>query len=431
MSARSQLPPDYRRNFAALLGDFFFFGVASSFLNQTTVLPSLVRQLTSSAPLVGLVATLQNGGWLLPQLIVANYVASKPLKKRYILIPAAIGRLSYPLLALVIWQLAIPHPDVALAVFFLVITFFAVSDGLASVPWFDVLSKSLSPELRGRLVGIAQMSTGIASVLVGVVVHRILGPEGPPFPDNYALLFAIASGSFFLSLLSISSLREHPGKVSQERPSWRAFMARLVQVVREHKAFRLVIITRLLIRWGDMAAPFYVVYALDVLHFDQGAVGLFISAQVIGGIISGLVMGYVAEHEGTRKIIRISGWLAVGTPLLALGIPMLRPLSPAGLLPYLYALVFAAMGALMNANMAGFMNYILEIAPETERPAYVGLANTLGSLILLAPFLGGWVLEAFSYGVLLTVTAMVCLAGLIVSRWLEEPRQRRMATASA
>ena len=418
--------PDHRRNFAALLGDYFFFGVALSFINQTTVLPSLVRQLTASAPLIGLVTTLQSGGWLLPQLFVANYVAGKPLKKRYIIVPAFIGRVTYPLLALVIWRWAIPHPQITLALFFLALAFFFLCDGLASVPWLDVLSKSLSPQQRGRLIGLAQMSTGLASVGVGLAVRRILGPSGPGFPDNYALLFAIASGFFFLSLLSFAQLQEQ-----QERASWTDYLSRLRSVLSQDHSFRRVTIVRLLIGGSNMAMPFYVVYALDKLHFDPETVGLFISVQVIGGILSGLLMGYINEHHGTRAVIRLSGWLAIGAPLLALTIPWVRTWLPAGLLPYAYAMIFAALGALVNANMAGFVNYILEIAPAEDRPAYIGLANTLSSVVLVAPFLGGWILQATSYPVLLTVTAGLCLAGLLLSGWLEEPRHRHVSAASS
>jgi MFS family permease len=426
MPFNGELPPHYRRNFAALLGDFFFFGVAMSFISQSTVMPSLVRQLTSSAPLIGLVTTILSGGWMLPQLIMANYVTGKPIKKPYVIIPALLGRLGHPLLALAIWLLAVPYPNLVLVLFFLVLSLFIMTDGIASVAWFDVFSKSLPPARRGRLVGLAQMSTGIAGIGAGIAVSHILGPNGPGFPVNYALLFAIASGFFFLSLLSFAQVREMPLEVAQGRLPWSSYLGRLISVMRADYLFRLVILVRLLVMGGNMAIPFYVVYALDVLQFDQGVVGVFLSAQVVGSILSGLVMGYIGERRGTRAVIRLTAVMAVSAPALALGISWLRLWLPEGLLMHVYALIFAILGALGNANMAGFMNYILEIAPAAERATYVGLANTLGSVILIVPFLGGWVLQAFSYPVLLSVTAIVCLAGLISTIWLGEPRQRRI-----
>ena len=424
MSPTPDWQPDERRNFAAFFGDFFFFGVAMSFVSQTTVLPSLARQLTDSAPLIGLVSTLQTGGWMLPQLIASNYVGSYPLKKPLIVIPALIGRATYPLLALAIWSWAETLPDLVLALLLIAITFFFICDGLASVPWFDLFSKSLPPARRGRLIGVAQMSTGLVGVGAGAAVSFILGPQGPGFPANYALLFAIASLFFFVSLVALLQVREHPSEETTSRQPWSNYLARLASVMYRDRTFCLVIVVRLLVAWANMASPFYVVYALDVLGFDQGVVGVFVSAQVIGGILSGMIMGYLNERRGTRAVIRLAAALAVSAPLLALAMAALRLTLPLSGRLLLYAPVFSLLGALGNAGMAGFMSYILEAAPPGERPTYVGLANTLSAVVLLAPFLGGWILAATSYPVLFSATALICLIGLIGAWRLEEPRHR-------
>jgi MFS family permease len=425
MEANANLPPHYRRNFIAFLVDYFMFDVGMNFLSQTAVLPSLVRHLTDSAPLIGLVSTLQTGGWLLPQLIAASYVASQPRKKPYIVIPALIGRLTYPLLAFAIWKLAVPSPDLTLILLFVSITIFFASDGLASVPWFDLLSKSLPATRRGRLIGLSQMTGGITSVGAGIAVGYILGPSGPDFPANYATLFAIASACFLISLIAILPIKEQPDTATPERLSWRAFFSQLAGVMRLDVTFRLVILIRLFVTWGSMAAPFYVIYALDVLHFDQGVVGIFVSAQVIGGILSGLGMGYIGERVGTRAIIRLAAAMAVIVPLLALLVAGVRHLLAGDVVVYAYALIFAVSGAVGNAQLAGFMNYILEAAPNHQRPAYIGLANTLGGVALVAPFLGGWIVQLTgSYTVLFVATAFICFLGLIGTAWMEEPRHR-------
>ena len=102
----------------------------------------------------------------------------------------------------------------------------------------------------------------------------------------------------------------------------------------------------------------------------------------------------------------------------------LRLTLPASWRWLLYAPVFSLLGALNNAGMAGFMSYILEAAPPGERPTYVGLANTLSAVVLLAPLLGGWILAATSYPILFSTTALTCLVGLAGAWRLEEPRQR-------
>jgi hypothetical protein len=42
------------RTFWGIAGDMFFFGIGASLTSQTTVIPSFLATLTSSAPLIGL-----------------------------------------------------------------------------------------------------------------------------------------------------------------------------------------------------------------------------------------------------------------------------------------------------------------------------------------------------------------------------------------
>ncbi len=82
----------------AYIGDYVFFGAGMSFASQATVLPSLVRSLSGSALLVGLVSTLATGGWLIPQFFVANLIAGRPRLKSAVLAPAIVGRALFLLL---------------------------------------------------------------------------------------------------------------------------------------------------------------------------------------------------------------------------------------------------------------------------------------------------------------------------------------------
>jgi Na+(H+)/acetate symporter ActP len=79
------LPPHYRRNFIAFIVDYVFFSVAISFASPSSVLPAFVRQFTRSAPVIGLVSTVFNGCWLLPQMVAARVINDKARKKPYLM----------------------------------------------------------------------------------------------------------------------------------------------------------------------------------------------------------------------------------------------------------------------------------------------------------------------------------------------------------
>ncbi|MBC8264808.1 MAG: MFS transporter [Anaerolineales bacterium] len=413
----------YWRNFVCFALDYVFFGVGMAFVSQTTVLPSFVSQLTDSAPVIGLSSTIMTGAWLLPQLIAASYLADKDRKKPYLMLPAAVGRPIFLLLAAVLFLGVDLSPTLILGLFFIGLAVFMSTDALAAVAWFDILSKAIPPTRRGRLFGIAQFFSGLLTVGAGVVVTTLLGPQGPPFPHNYALLFFLAGLSFFASLVAMIFLREPVTPTQTERLSWNAFLPKLLMVLRENRMFNLVTVLRLLTGFSGMALPFYIVYATKELHLGVGAIGLFLSSQVIGGILAGFVWGYLSERSGSKIVIQCSTMMALASPLLALLMGPIGRLAGSSVI-YIYSLIFVALGALNSSMMPGFINFVLELAPPEERATYIALANTLCGALLLAPFLGGWLLQATSYPVLFAVTAVGISLGLVLTFRLEEPRQK-------
>jgi len=413
---------DYRRNFICFVLDYVFFGVGMAFVSQTTVLPAFVSQLTDSAPLIGLTSTIQTGAWLLPQLIAASYLADKDRKKPYLMLPAALGRPVFWLLAGVLFLARDLAPTLILGLFFISLAVFMSTDALASVAWLDILSKVIPPTRRGRLIGTGQVLSGLLTVGAGAVVNALLGPQGPPFPNNFALLFFLAGLSFFVSLLVMVFLREPVKPTQAERLPWSAFLPKLLTVLRENRSFSLVTALRLLTGLHGMVLPFYVVYATEGLHLGIEAIGLFLSSQVVGGILAGFIWAYLNERSGSKIVIQYSTVLAVASPLLALLMGPIGHLAGASTV-YVYSLIFVAIGALNSSIMPGFLNFVLELAPPEERPTYIALTNTLCGVLMVAPVLGGWIIQATSYPVLFAVTAVSVALGLVLTFRLEEPRQ--------
>jgi MFS family permease len=418
-----------RRNFLALAGDFVFFGIGLSFASQTTVLPSFVATLTRSAPLIGLVSTLATGGWLLPQIFAANAVAGRPRRKASVIIPAAASRVFFLALGPLMLLLAPRRPAAALAAFFSLFFLFFVADGIASVSWLDIIGKCLPARLRARMIGVGQAGSGIAGIAVGLLVGIILSSERLPYPSNYALLLFLGGAMLALSIVSFAFLKEEPEHTGARPLPWPEYFRRLWRILRGDGDFRRAVVVQLLFGMTGLATPFYVIHGLASLGFGELSVGIFTSAQVAGGVLSALLMGYVGEKKGTRAVMRIGGGISLATPLLALAITLAVPLAgtllPSAGLMYLYAIVFVIVGAQANSIMAGFINYVLEFAPASDRAMYIGFANTASGVSLFAPLVGGALLAAGgSYAALFIAAAAGPLAGLVLSLRLVEPRRR-------
>jgi MFS family permease len=80
------------------------------------------------------------------------------------------------------------------------------------------------------------------------------------------------------------------------------------------------------------------------------------------------------------------------------------------------------MGAGFGAGYIGFTNYIIDIAPVTERPTFIGLSNTLQAPFALLSAVGGALASWLGYEAVFGVSAVVGLAGVVLSLRLVEPR---------
>ena len=396
-------PPHYRHNLSFLLADYVLFGVGLSFIGVSTVLPAFVSQFTDSAPIIGLVNTVWNGAVLIPQLVAANAINHLPRKRGAMLRAGAMGRPALLIIALALVVGLWRQPGWMLVVFFSMLTAFWVADAFCSIAWFDIVGKAIPPNRRGRLFGGGQIISSIFAIGIGVFVRWILSPQGPAFPVNYAWLFGLASVACLLGLASLSMVREPLEDVPEERPSWRDYLPQLVGILKEQPTYRRAIAAWLLNGLVALASPFYVLFATERLGLAPETIGLFIIAQTAGGVVASLGLGALAERRGPGAVIRVCVAINITGPLVALALYFVHA---AAWLQFVYAWVFVVLGIVNAAGMMGWMNYFLELAPPGHRPTYMGLSSTLGGLLVLAPVLGGWLLQVTSYPALFAASVV-------------------------
>lgn len=422
-----KLPRHYRRNFWGFVFDYAFFGVAMSFISTSTVVPGFLIALGASSTFIGFISSLQGASWLLPQLFAARVLGDKPRKRPYILWPAALGRTLILLMAVLIWTTGAQPPAlIQLAMVFVVIGFWS-GDGLASVPWFDLLGTSIPPRRRGRLTSIGQILSGSMSFVVGLIVEWMLSARGPSFPNNYALLFLCGSSMLALSFVAVSLIVEEPGVPDERNPSWREYIPQLVRVLKQDHVFRRFILARQLSALGGLAIPFYMPYALQQLGLPAQVAGRYTSIGVLGSILSAIAFGWLNERYGSKRVILLSLALGLLVPILALGIPVLLP-NPVWL-AWAFGLVFFCLSGVMGGMLPGWMTYVLEWAPERDRPTYVGLTNTLNGVTTLFATLGGLILQWTdnNYRLLLVITFLGLLVSSPLALTLPEPRHKTIA----
>lgn len=407
------LHANLRRNVVGILTDFVGFGTALGFIGFDTLLPLLAFTLTRNKTLVGLVGTLWTGLWLLPQLAAGRWMASRPRKKPVLIWGAIVSRT--PLILFVILLAFAPSLDPTLVFVGLLLTIvlFRGFDAVAAVAWFDLISKVLPPDVRGRVFGSGQALSNVFRFGASVVVTAAIA-GGLHYPGSYVMLYGFATLSLGVSLAGLMMLREPVEKHEALMSDRMGFVAHALHVLREDARFRQMVIARLLVGLFDLARPQYVVHATQELGLPDSNIGLLIAAQTIGGIVASLLLGRLSERKGSAAVIRVTMALAASAPLVALVLHIVGHNQP-GLTMAGYLIVYVLIGAIDASFLIGFLAYVLDIAPPGERTAYTGLANTLGGLTVVAPTMGGIILQLTSYPALFVCASAGCALALLVA----------------
>lgn len=427
------VPLDMRRNVLAFTADMAAFMVGTYFIPATTVLVGLAAQLTSDKTLIGVVGMTWSVTWFLPQLIAAQVVRGRRWQKPYLIIPSLIGRNAFLLIAL--WLLVTQAQAPILTIWVLIggIALFNLCDALAGVAWFDMLSRALSPRVRARAVSVGQFVGAVLGIGAGVVVERVLSPQGLPFPQNYAFIFGCTWVCMMLSLGLITFMRENPMNEAESADAQRqSFVRSLGEALRGDRLFVRVLVVRLLTGVELMAASFYLVFARDRLGLGDSATGIFNMALIVGGIVGIAALGWIADRFTALGVLRVAAFMQVLAPSIALVFVLLPgdgALQLAGLVAFI--IVFALRGAIEHSLVLGIVGYLLDAAAERHRAMYVGALNTLGGVVALSPVLGGAWLDGLTamgqpelgYAVMFGGVAVVVSLGVWLS--LRLPRIAR------
>jgi len=421
-------PAQYRRNAIGFGSDMALFGVAMAFISSSTVLPAFIKSLTQSEVLVGVASGLTSAAWMLPQLVVASLVAQQPRKKPIMVTAACIGRPLMLVLAAVIWMLGERAPMVTVGITMATLFIFFVIDSVVSIPWFDVIAVALPARRRGRVLGIGTALSGIGGIGAGLVVRYVLSDACPlEFPTNFAALYGLAGIVFLFSAIGLLIIIEPKGRVeAHQKPGLKAVVRSLPGILRQDRGFQAVTAVRISNGLANIATAFYVLYATDHLGFGIEDTGFFVSAQVVGSLVAGLLMGVVQDKWGPLTHMRILILVTVAPPLLALLAGPIAGVWADGVW-YVYLMLYLCLGISFGTMGWPFFNWIMEHAPDTQRPLYIGMINTLSALTMLAPTLGGVIVRHASYQAVFGLAVLACSVAWLLMAKIPDTRSAMSA----
>lgn len=421
-------PADARRNYRLGVANGIFFGLGESIASPGLVLSLLIRQLGGSLTLVGMLPAIQTAGYLLPQLLVSSRLQGRPTKLPVYRLFGAIRLGLWAALAAAIFASALMPPALALALVVGGFAAFVFLGGITALTFQDIVAKVIPLTRRGSFFGARQFVAGLlAFALGGTFVRWLLGEGGPlPFPANFGALALLSLACFSAGIASFSFVREPPQLRLGQPLRLGEGLRRAPAILRANANYRWFIVSRLLLRTGQIAEPFYIIYATESLGLPKGVAGVFVAAWALAAALSNLVWGRVSDRRGNRSLMLLTGALITLAPLLMLAGPAAVRLLGLGeaALTVALGLVFLLVGSANDGSAMAGMTYLLEVAPEDERPTYIGLANTILGVGALVPVLGGWLVLQLGYGGTFAIGAALALLGLFAAARLVENRER-------
>lgn len=411
-----------RRNFTLGVLNGALFQFFSALVSPSLVLPLFVSYLTDSHLLVGLIPSIQDAGWFLPQLVASRYIQHRAQKKVYYSAMAIVRTISWGLLTMALFTLG-GSRLLLLVVFFSLLMVYSLSDGVAGISFMDIVGKAIPVTRRGAFFGSRNFFGGILAFTGGFIVKYALDQSGCPFPTNFGLLFTLSFLALLVALFAFTQVVEPVGPVHGGEVALLQQFRRALEIVEDDIRYRRFLFLRLCLMATQMAMPFYILYARDRLGIPEGMVGLYISAMTVVSVGSNLVWSRISDRRSNKLLIQIASVLGLSIPLSALLIPHLPgPFSPVSL-GYLFGVVFGLLGAYTAGAQIGNINFLLEISPADERPIYVGFVNTLLGIALIASAIGGVIVEVAGFDVLFSLTLAFYALAFGLSFTLRDPRE--------
>ncbi|MBI5669591.1 MAG: MFS transporter [Chloroflexi bacterium] len=412
-----------RFNFIVNVLDGGFFGVGVGFASTVTVIPLFINTLTDSKLLIGLIVSLHTIGWQLPQLLTATRVARLQRYKPMVLWMTIHERFPYLGLALLALLLPALGKDWGLPLAFILVAWQALGAGLTANPWQSMVGKIMPPERVGTFFGTQSAAANLLASGSAVVAGFLLQSVAAPY--NFALCFLLAGAFMAISYIFLALTREpeHPAVDSEEaaRPGWN----RMVAIVRQDANFRWFLVARMLSQVAWIAINFYTVYAVRQFNLNEETIGVLTGLLMICQAIANPVLGWIGDHWGHRTVYAVGALMMTASAALALFAPAVG---------WLYA-AFALAGFSNAAVWSIAMSFTLEFGTGSEKPLYIGLANTLiAPVTLLAPIVAGGLADAFGFPIAFGLSVITGLATALVLQFVvrdPQPRAKQITVPPA
>ena len=393
-------------NFVRIIVAQFLTKLGDALLNPKITLPWLLQSLGAPAFLVAWLVPLRESGSLLPQIAIASWVRTLPIRKWVWVVGAVLQALSVLAIG---WVALTLQGALAGWLIIALLLLFSLARGLNSVAHKDVLGKTIPKHQRGQVNGWSASAAGVITIGLAMSLWLMAGWSMQANLLAWALL--AAAGLWLLAAALFAAVVESPGQVDGTANGLKDALEQL-SLLREDANFRRFVITRALFLCSALTAPYYVVLAHQSLPADFSVLALFLLASGLASLLSAPLWGRFSDRSSLR-VMQVAAALAAACGFALVGVSLWRPewLQWMGALPLLYF----ALSISHQGIRVGRKTYLVDMAEGNQRTRYVAVSNTLiGVVLLLFAMLGG-LTSWLSTSSIIFIFSCMAVAGVLLS----------------
>ncbi len=398
------------RNFVLILASLSLTKLGDAITNPKTTLAWLVSALGAPPYVLGYLVPLRESGAMVPQLFLGGVIRRLALRK-WVWVFGSLGQ-GLAMAGLAVVALTLEGVPAGWAMLGLV-ALFSLCRSLSSIAYKDVLGKTIPKPKRGQLAGWASSVSGLIGVAVGVIVVVVPGAglEIPVLAGlllGGALLWWLASGVF-------ARVDEQPGETGGGRSALDS--VRRLSLLRDDPGFRHFVIARALLMCSALSAPFYVALAQQGEASGLAALGGFVIASGLAGLVSGPVWGRFADRS-SRLVMFAAALVTSGIGLLTFAVAQANTgwLGNWWFLPMAYLVLAIA----HEGVRVGRSTYVVNLGDGNLRTDYVAISNSVIGVLLLLVGSVGLLVPWFGNAGVIALLAFMGLVGAVMTYRLQE-----------
>ncbi len=262
-----------------------------------------------------------------------------------------------------------------------------------------VIAAESSPHRRAFNIGIAQ---NFGSQLFGALLGPLLMVQLAVSIGWRAAFLITAVPALILAIIIARFVRE-PRKLTDNASDPEDKELKLLDLLKSRNVYLAALVCAAMAGWSNLFVAFLPLWSVQALHFSPRLMSVVLGAVGVGGMVSAIVMPWLADHLGRRPVMVLTAALGAVAPLSALSISI--------------PTVLVVLGVLMGSMAMAMFPLCCTVAVEAAPPGRAALASAvvygLATLVggIFGPLIGGFLADRLGLAATLWMSASMALAG--------------------